>query len=139
MQFRNKFDIWPDSRTELIWVYLNLQFSSSRLKYNVRPRTYFVCAGYEFDPGIHYIGEMQCNSLMKFLLDQLSEGQVTWEPLEKEYDTVAIGDLADPKLYPIVAGKEDFKNTLYEKFPDEKQAIDHYFALLEVCKSYITL
>lgn len=32
--------------------------------------------GYEFDVGIHYIGEMRHNTSLKFLLDQISEGQV---------------------------------------------------------------
>ena len=89
-------------------------------------------SGYEFDPGIHYVGEMQNNSVMKFLLDQVTDGQLTWAPLEKQYDTVALGDLANPRLYPIVAGKEDFRNALYEKFPDEKKAIDRYIDLLVV-------
>ena len=69
---------------------------------------------------------------MKFLLDQVTDGQLTWAPLEKQYDTVALGDLANPRLYPIVAGKEDFRNALYEKFPDEKKAIDRYIDLLVV-------
>ena len=34
---RDKFDVWRDSRIWLIWVDLNLQLNSSRLKYDVWP------------------------------------------------------------------------------------------------------
>lgn len=88
--------------------------------------------GFEFDTGIHYIGEMQNRTSTKFLIDQLTDGQLVWSPLENQYDTVAIGDLSNPKLFPIVSGKEELKKVLYERFPDEKVAIDKYFELLKV-------
>ncbi|EDO43555.1 predicted protein [Nematostella vectensis] len=87
--------------------------------------------GFEFDSGIHYIGEMMSNSAIKFLIDQITDGQLLWSPLEKHYDTVAIGDMAKPKLFPIMSGREEFRNALYEKFPKEKKAIDQYIVLLK--------
>ena len=75
---------------------------------------------------------MQNNTMTKFLIDQLTDGQLQWAPLEKQYDTVAIGDLSNPKTFPIMAGREEFRNALYEKFPEEKKAIDKYLELLKV-------
>lgn len=43
----------------------------------------YVEKGYEFDVGIHYIGEMHYQSLSKTLLDQISDGQIQWEYLSK--------------------------------------------------------
>ena len=89
--------------------------------------------GFEFDTGIHYVGEMAGNSLSKFLIDQLTDGQLQWAPLDSTYDEVVIGSSPqDAKTFPIMSGREEFKNALKEKFPDEKEAIDRYFELLQV-------
>merc|ERR1712123_326331 len=45
----------------------------------------FIDKGYEWDVGIHYIGEMGTQSLNKTLLDQIGDGQVEWAPLEKQF------------------------------------------------------
>jgi all-trans-retinol 13,14-reductase len=34
--------------------------------------------GYEFDTGVHYIGEMGSQTKVKTLLDQITEGQLEW-------------------------------------------------------------
>ena len=47
--------------------------------------------GYEWDVGIHYIGEMGRQTLNKTLLDQISCGQIEWAPLDQEFDVVQIG------------------------------------------------
>ena len=39
--------------------------------------------------GIHYIGEMHRDSISRVLVDQLTEGQVTWSQLDDEYDVVS--------------------------------------------------
>lgn len=89
--------------------------------------------GFEFDTGIHYVGEMADNSVTKFLVDQLTDGQLQWAPLDTTYDEVIIGSSPqDARTFPIVSGKENFMNVLLEKFPDEKKAIDKYFDLLQV-------
>ena len=41
----------------------------------------FIEKGYEFDVGIHYIGEMNRQTVNKTLLDQISEGQIEWADL----------------------------------------------------------
>ena len=50
-----------------------------------------MCPGYEWDVGIHYIGEMGRQTLNKTLLDQISSGQIEWAPLDDEFDVVQIG------------------------------------------------
>ena len=47
--------------------------------------------GYEWDVGIHYIGEMGRQTLNKTLLDQISCGQIEWAPLDEEFDVIQIG------------------------------------------------
>ena len=95
----------------------------------------FYDAGYEFDPGIHYIGEMDCDGSMRLLSDQLTEGQLQWAPLEKQYDTVIIGDAENARRYPVCGGRQDeYRKALYKSFPKEKKAIDQYMNILKVSK-----
>ncbi len=51
----------------------------------------FIDKGYEFDVGIHYIGEMSKDKINRTLVDQITEGQVEWEKLDEEFDVVSIG------------------------------------------------
>ena len=54
----------------------------------------FIDKGYEFDVGIHYIGKMSQGQFNRQFLDQISEGQIEWNPLEDAYDIVSIGNFA---------------------------------------------
>ena len=75
---------------------------------------------------------MQGNTSAKYLLDQISDGQIVWDPLNDEYDRVALGTTStNMQNFPIVAGKEPFRATLKAKFPNDGAAIDSYIALLE--------
>jgi all-trans-retinol 13,14-reductase len=52
----------------------------------------FTEKGFEFDTGIHYIGEMRNNTAFRFLMDQLSNGQLGWADVADDFDTVVIVD-----------------------------------------------
>ena len=52
----------------------------------------FIDKGYEFDVGIHYIGKMSNGQFNRTFLDQISEGQIEWAPLDDAYDVVSIGE-----------------------------------------------
>ena len=42
--------------------------------------------GYEFNIGVHYVGEMDNPySPAKIIVDQVSDGQIQWAPLGKQY------------------------------------------------------
>lgn len=83
--------------------------------------------GYEWDVGIHYIGEVQRpNSVIKRLFDYITDGNLKWADMGDVYDKIIIGE----KHYDFVKGVENFKNQLYSYFPDEKEAIDGYVAVV---------
>jgi len=95
----------------------------------------FVEHGYEFDTGIHYVGNIEKR---KKLLDLISETPIEWDKMGSDnnyiYDEICIGD-KDPKIYNFRAGKENFINDLVLKFPDEQSAIEEYVRLcVEVSK-----
>ena len=47
--------------------------------------------GYEWDVGIHYVGEMGSQTLNKTLTDQITDGQLEWSALDDDFDVVSIG------------------------------------------------
>jgi len=88
----------------------------------------FIDKGYEFDVGIHYIGELGYQSESKTLLDQITDGQLEWEDLAEIYDEIVFSeDEKAIRRYPVSAGKDVWKNDLKARFPEEKENIDNFF------------
>jgi all-trans-retinol 13,14-reductase len=83
--------------------------------------------GYEWDVGIHYIGEVQRpNSGVKKLFDYISNQQLQWADMGDVYDKIIIGD----NTFDFVKGVQNFKEQMYAYFPTEKDAIDGYVNLV---------
>jgi all-trans-retinol 13,14-reductase len=83
-------------------------------------------AGYEWDVGVHYIGDMGTQTTVRRLMDFLTQGNLAWAPMDAHYDRFFIGD----NVYDAVAGREAFRENLVGYFPREAAAIDRYLALL---------
>jgi len=83
-------------------------------------------AGYDWDVGVHYIGDMGARTTVRRLMDFLSQGQLDWAPMDARYDRFFIGD----RVYDAVAGREAFRDNLVGYFPREARAVDRYLELL---------
>lgn len=83
--------------------------------------------GFEWDVGIHYIGEVQRpNSAVKKLFDYISDGKLEWADMGEVYDKIIVGD----EHFDLVKGTENFKNQMKSYFPEESDAIDAYIDLV---------
>ena len=83
--------------------------------------------GYEWDVGIHYIGDVQRpTSVVKKVFDYVTDAQLKWADMGDVYDKIIIGE----KSYDFVKGTNNFKEKLYDYFPNEKEAIDSYVSLV---------
>jgi len=82
--------------------------------------------GYEWDVGVHYVGDMGRPTTARRLLDFLTERQVDWAPMDPAYDRFFIGE----NVFEAVAGRQAFRDNLVARFPDEAPAIDRYLAML---------
>ena len=82
--------------------------------------------GYEWDVGVHYIGDVGTQTRTRRMFDFLSDGKLEWSPMDVEYDRFYIGD----KVFNAKAGKKEFRDNLIRQFPNEQQAIDEYLKLL---------
>ncbi|NWV52819.1 RETST reductase, partial [Daphoenositta chrysoptera] len=82
--------------------------------------------------GIHYVGQMQEGSVMRFLMDQLTDGQLEWAQLPAIYDAVILGDPQSAgKTYHLYSGKREYFQRLKEQFPGEEAAIDEFQRLVK--------
>lgn len=106
--------------------------------------------GFEFDTGIHYIGEMRNNTALKFLCDQLTDGKLQWANVCDDFDTVVLVDSPETpvaalqqmqeaiasakalpsKSIPFMSGEEETIQSLLVHFPEEEEAIRKYFGML---------
>jgi all-trans-retinol 13,14-reductase len=89
--------------------------------------------GYEWDVGVHYIGDMGRKSQGRGLFDYISGGQLKWAEMDPVYDRIILGD----EHFDFVAGKENFKNSLKLQFPDDTVAIDQYVDLVMTTTKYM--
>jgi all-trans-retinol 13,14-reductase len=84
-------------------------------------------AGYEWDVGVHYVGDMGAKTAVRRMMDFLTEGRLEWAPMDAHYDRFFIGD----RVYDAVAGRAEFRDNLVAHFPGEAAAIDRYIELVD--------
>lgn len=82
--------------------------------------------GYEWDVGVHYIGDMGADTVAKQVMDRISGGRLQWAPMDDCYDRGFFGE----DTFDFVTGKDQFIARLEQRFPQEKAAIRAYVSLL---------
>ncbi len=89
--------------------------------------------GYEWDVGLHYIGQMQDErSAVRRAFDHLTDGRVQWQPMPEIYDRFII----EGRTFEYAAGLERFREGLLQSFPGETRAIDRYIAAVQACNHW---
>lgn len=83
--------------------------------------------GYEWDVGVHYIGEMAPGTPMRALFDEITDGRLAWNAMPEVYDRIHIAD----RSYDFVRGADRFVDRMCQYFPQETGAIRKYVALVE--------
>lgn len=83
--------------------------------------------GYEWDVGLHYMGEVhRKNGGLRRIFDFISNDKLEWAPMPDVYNRVVIAD----RNYDFVTGAERFKERMKEYFPNDTVAIDRYLELV---------
>lgn len=83
--------------------------------------------GYEWDVGVHYIGEVhRQGSPMRQIFDYLSDGQLQWAAMEDPYERIYFGD----DCYEFRSGKEAWLTQMLVYFPNEGAALERYLGLV---------
>ncbi len=83
--------------------------------------------GYEWDVGLHYIGEVFSEKSEFFrVMDDVTDGKMQWASMGDVYDRIVFPDRA----YDFRTGQKNFRDGLAADFPDEARAIDNYLDML---------
>jgi len=85
----------------------------------------FARKGWEWDVGVHAVGEVSEHSLPGRLLAKLTDGRLQWEKLGEVYDEF---HWPDGLRIDFPDSPTQFRANLLEAFPDEGDAIDAYLA-----------
>jgi all-trans-retinol 13,14-reductase len=81
--------------------------------------------GFEWDVGLHYIGQVQDpRASVRRAFDHVTGGEVKWRAMPEVYDRFVIAG----RQFDFTAGLERLRADLKEWFPSEAQAIDAYLA-----------
>ena len=82
---------------------------------------------WEFDVGLHYLGECHPGGLIPTILEEcgVSSG-VEFRPMSHDLEDVRIGDTR----FLVPGSFDDFQSRLLYRFPTEERGIDHYFQFL---------
>ncbi|XP_078280635.1 all-trans-retinol 13,14-reductase-like [Rhinoraja longicauda] len=92
----------------------------------------FIKKGFEFDIGIHYVGELHEQSLLRTLVDQITDGQLEWVKMDDVFDHVVLGEHHSRRTYQICSGEKHYQHCLQSQFPEENEAIDKYLRLIKM-------
>jgi all-trans-retinol 13,14-reductase len=87
----------------------------------------FTEGDYAFDLGLFYLGHVSEQTETKTLVDQITDGQVEFTPLDDAFDVISIGYGEDNRRYDVLAGLDKWKALLMKQFPKEKVAIAKFF------------
>lgn len=87
----------------------------------------FKRTGYEWDVGVHYIGDTAPGRPVRRMFDRLTDGRLEWADMGDVYDRIVI----DGDIYDFPAGRDAFRERLVDHFPRETGAIDRYLGLVD--------
>ena len=87
--------------------------------------------GYDWDVGVHYIGDVAPGSAVRRMFDDISDGRIEWADMGEVYDRVIIGG----DVYDLPKGRRNLRDMLVSRFPAEEAAIDGYFEAVKEAAS----
>ena len=83
--------------------------------------------GYEWDVGVHYIGDVSHpRGSSRRIFDFITNGELEWADMGEVSDRIILGE----NSYDFVKGLENFRAKIHSYFPSEKDAINRYLELV---------
>lgn len=78
---------------------------------------------FEWDVGVHYVGQMQTGSMTRRMMDLVTRRGVQWHAMGAVYDRM----MFPTESFDLPVGEENFRDKLIQRFPGERAAIIRYF------------
>ena len=94
--------------------------------------TVFHRPGYQFDVGLHYLGDCGPDGYIPRILRAAGVGDIVFRELDPDgFDTLVFPDF----IFRVPKGIENFRARLVERFPNEARGIDRYLEILRGLQS----
>jgi all-trans-retinol 13,14-reductase len=91
--------------------------------------------GFEWDVGVHYVGEMGTPGMMRRAMQVATGGDLRWSRMPETYDRLVFPGFE----FGIRAGRENFRSDLHAAFPAEGRAIDRFFTDVDRAASWVNV
>lgn len=92
--------------------------------------------GYEWDTGLHYIGNVHNPySAERIAFDTVTDGELKWAKMDDVFDKMIIGG----EHYNYMSGRKAFKEELLKSFPNAKKELDTYVKYLKAASTSMPL
>lgn len=88
--------------------------------------------GFEWDVGLHYVGDMGDGMMGRRVMDLVTGGRVRWHPMPGVYDSFVYPGLC----FDVPRGEANFRAALIREFPAERAAIERYFRDLKAAMAW---
>jgi phytoene dehydrogenase-like protein len=89
--------------------------------------TVFRRKDYEFDVGIHYLGDCGPDGIIPKILDACGAGGIRFRPMDADLEQITFPDFD----FAIPRDKAEFRARLLTRFPDQEAGITRYFRFLD--------
>jgi len=83
--------------------------------------------GYEWDPGVHYIGQMAPGNQARKIMDFVTGGGLEWHKIGPITERFVFPDFS----FEVPNDRKQYEAALIEQFPEEADAIKSFFGELE--------
>ncbi len=90
--------------------------------------------GYEWDPGVHYIGQMIPGFQTRKMMDMVTGGGIKWHKLGPFTERFVYEDFT----FEVANDRKQFQADLIAAFPDEAKAIKKFFRELKAVWNWIS-
>ena len=82
----------------------------------------FTRPGFEWDVGVHYLGQLEEGTPVRMLFDEITTGEIEWARMPDAYDRVVLPSGS----YDLVAGGRRFVDSLASRFPGRRRDLERY-------------
>ncbi len=78
---------------------------------------------YEWDVGVHYVGDMHDEGMARRMMDLVTGQGVKWHKMNSPYERFIFNE----GTFEVPDGRDEYRDQLVERFPNEKANIEQYF------------
>lgn len=88
---------------------------------------------YEWDVGVHYVGEMQAGSMTRRIMDLVTQGGVQWHPMSSPFERFVFPE----GTFEVPSDPRAYREKLIEQFPAERDNLRRYFRDLRKAQGWV--